>query len=176
MHVSDTSLPGVRVIEPQIFRDQRGYFLETFNLRRYEEALGESLEFAQDNLSCSTRGVLRGMHLQMKEPQAKLVRVVYGEVFDVALDVNCESTTFGQWVGERLSSENQKQLFIPKGYAHGFQVLSDFALFEYKCIGYYVPGDEGGVAWNDPDAAIAWPIADPILSEKDRSLPKLRDL
>ncbi len=176
MHVSETSLPGVKVIEPQLFGDERGYFLETFNVRRYEEALGQPLEFVQDNLSCSTRGVLRGMHLQLTQPQSKLVRVAYGEVFDVVLDVNRDSMTYGQWVGERISSENQKQLFIPKGYAHGFQVLSEFALFEYKCIGYYVPGDDGGVVWNDPDAAIPWPIADPILSEKDSLLPKLRDL
>lgn len=163
------------MIEPKLFGDERGYFLETFNVQRYEEALGEPLEFVQDNLSRSTRGVLRGMHLQVTQPQAKLVRVVYGEVFDVVLDVCRESATFGQWVGERISSENQKQLFIPKGYAHGFQVMSEFALFEYKCIGYYASGDESGVVWNDPDAAITWPIADPILSSKDSLLPNLRD-
>ena len=176
MNIAETALPGVRVIEPELFADERGYFLETFNARRYEEALGEPLAFVQDNMSYSIRGVLRGMHLQVQHPQAKLVRVVYGEVFDVALDVDRESATFCQWVGEHLSSDNHKQLFIPKGYAHGFQVLSEFALFEYKCIGYYAPGDEAGVVWNDPDAAIVWPIADPVLSEKDRLLPKLRDL
>lgn len=176
MKVLETNLPGVRLIEPYVFGDERGYFLETFNARRYEKALGQQLDFVQDNLSRSARGVLRGMHLQIKKPQAKLVRVVHGEVFDVALDVDPQSPSFGKWVGEVLTAENQRQLFIPKGYAHGFQVLSEYALFEYKCIGYYEPSDEGGVVWDDPDAGIEWPIADPVLSEKDRQLPTLAEL
>lgn len=173
MKVADTRLPGVRRIEPDVYPDARGYFLETFNRRRYEEALGRELDFVQDNLSRSSRGVLRGMHLQVTKPQAKLVRAVKGAVFDVVLDVNPGSDTFGQWFGETLSEENQLQLFIPAGYAHGFQVMSDEAVFEYKCIGYYEPGDESGVIWNDPRAAIRWPIPEPIVSAKDQLLPTL---
>ena len=173
MNVQKTILPGVMIVEPEVFGDERGFFLETFNLDRYEKALNRRLDFVQDNLSRSRLGVIRGMHLQINQPQAKLVRVVAGEVFDVALDVERNSETFGMWVGEVLSESNHRQLFIPEGYAHGFQVLSDYALFEYKCVGYYAPEDEGGVIWNDPVAGIEWPLMNAVVSLKDRSLPSL---
>ncbi|MGE0622657.1 MAG: dTDP-4-dehydrorhamnose 3,5-epimerase [Pseudomonadales bacterium] len=176
MNVTPTSLPGVVLIEPRVFGDERGFFLETYQQRRYEDALGRRLDFVQDNHSRSGRGVLRGLHFQIAHPQAKLVRVVRGEVFDVAADVNPESETFGRWVGFHLSESNHQQLFVPEGYAHGFQVLSDTADFEYKCVGYYRPEDEGGVVWNDPDLAIDWPLADPIVSDKDQRLPTLGSL
>ena len=159
MKIRETLLSGVLRIEPEVHRDARGYFLETFNRDRYEKALAQELDFVQDNLSKSSKGVLRGMHLQIAKPQAKLVRAVKGSVFDVVLDVDPGSDTFGQWVAEVLSEENQ--------------LLSDEALFEYKCIGYYEPGDESGVVWNDPEASIDWPLANPIVSDKDRALPSL---
>lgn len=176
MQVRGTELPGVMVITPDVYGDERGFFLESFNLARYESALGTELEFVQDNHSRSSRGVLRGLHLQPNKPQAKLVRVVRGEVFDVAVDVNPTSRTFGRWHAELLSEENKNQLFIPKGYAHGFQVLSETADFEYKCVGYYSPEDEAGVIWSDPDLSIDWPIREPIVSAKDQQLPKLSSL
>ena len=176
MNVVETTLSGVKLIVPDIFTDARGYFLETFSLDRYEKALGTELEFVQDNLSFSGKGVLRGMHLQKEFPQAKLVRAVAGEVFDVILDVDPESPTFGNWHAEILNAENGHQIFIPKGYAHGFQVLSDTAVFEYKCIGYYQPSDESGVIWNDAEAGIDWPIKNPVVSGKDEQLPTLQEL
>ncbi len=176
MKVSATDLPGVMLIEPKVFGDPRGFFLETFQKTRYEEALGMSLDFVQDNHSRSGRGVLRGLHFQAKKPQAKLLRVVRGEVFDVAVDVRPDSPTFGRWAGVILSEENKHQLFVPAGFAHGFQVLSDTADLEYKCIGYYDPADESGLIWNDAEVGIPWPIAAPLLSEKDARLPSLSDL
>ncbi len=176
MKVFDTKLPGVRIIEPEVHLDERGFFLESYQQVRYEDALGRDLPFVQDNHSRSTKGVLRGLHLQCKYPQAKLVRVVQGEVFDVAADVDPSSETFGQWVGVALDGHSKRQLFIPEGYAHGFLVLSDNADFEYKCIGYYRPDDQSGVRWNDPDLAVSWPISNPIVSEKDLQLPFLKEL
>ncbi len=173
MNVLQTALPGVVIIEPVVHRDCRGFFLESFQRARYEQALGMTLDFTQDNHSRSARGVLRGLHLQKRYPQAKLLRVVRGRVFDVAVDVDPQSSTCGRWVGVELSEDNCRQLFVPAGYAHGFQVLSQIADLEYKCIGDYRPDDEGGLIWNDPDVAIDWPLADPILSDKDRALPSL---
>lgn len=175
MKVLKTRLPGVLVLEPTIYGDERGFFLESFNHNRYQQHLGLSYDFVQDNHSRSTRGVLRGLHAQAKHPQGKLVRVSRGEVFDVAVDIDPESSTFGQWVGERLSDSNHRQLWIPPGYAHGFAVLSDVADFEYKCTDYYHPDDEIGVLWNDPDIGIDWPLDDPLLSTKDAALPLLRE-
>lgn len=168
MIVSETRLPGVLVIEPKIFGDERGFFLETFHAERYREEAGIELEFVQDNHSRSGRGILRGMHFQTKRPQGKLVRCVLGEVFDVVVDINQDSATFGEWFGERLSGENKKQLYVPPGYAHGFMVLSEYADFEYKCTDYYDPENEGCLAWDDPDVGIDWPLDNPVLSGKDR--------
>ena len=173
MKITTTCLPGVVLIEPKVHEDARGFFLETYQKTRYEAALGHSLDFTQDNYSRSAKGVLRGLHLQRQRPQAKLMRVVRGAVFDVAVDVDPCSPNFGRWVSAILSEDNRHQLFIPAGYAHGFQVLSDIADLEYKCTGDYVPDDEAGVLWNDSDLAIAWPIADPLLSAKDACLPPL---
>ena len=176
MKITETRLPGVLVIEPNIYGDERGFFVETFQVGRYRDLAGIDLPFVQDNHSRSRYGVLRGMHAQRNHPQGKLVRVARGKVFDVALDIDPESPTFGQWAGATLSDTNGHQMWIPPGYAHGFVVLSDVADFEYKCTDYYHPDDEYGVVWNDPDAAIAWPIDDPILSDKDTALPTLAEL
>jgi dTDP-4-dehydrorhamnose 3,5-epimerase len=175
MNVIETVLPGVLIIEPKVFGDARGFFLETFHKQRYEDAgiPGNSLEFVQDNHSRSSKGVLRGLHFQLENPQGKLVSAGTGAVFDVAADVNPDSATFGQWVGVELSEENHRQLWIPPGYAHGFCVLSDIADFQYKCTALYHPQSDAGVAWDDPDLAIDWPIESPLLSEKDLGLPKL---
>lgn len=175
MNVISTQLPGVLIIEPKIFGDERGFFLETFQAERYREA-GISYDFVQDNHSRSTKGVLRGLHFQKTKPQGKLVRVVLGEVFDVAADINPDSPTYGQWEGIVLSAENKRQFFVPPGYAHGFLVLSKSADFEYKCTDYYDPQDEGAVHWKDPDLNIEWPLEAPLLSEKDRNAPFLRDM
>jgi dTDP-4-dehydrorhamnose 3,5-epimerase len=174
--VSPTRLPGVVIIEPDVHRDDRGYFVETFHANRYLEEAGIRSDFVQDNLSYSEHGVLRGLHAQRAYPQGKLVRVSRGTVFDVAVDIDPGSPTFKQWVGVKLSGENQRQLWIPPGFAHGFQVLSETADSQYKCTEYYDPDDEIGVIWNDPDLAIDWPIDDPIVSAKDRSLPTLSAL
>ena len=176
MNVIEIDLRGVKLIKPRVFEDDRGFFLETFHRSRYEEALGTNLDFVQDNHSFSTKGVLRGLHFQMRHPQAKLVRVVHGSVFDVVADVDPTSPTFGKWRGFTLDEENKHQLYVPKGYAHGFQVLSESADLEYKCIGYYAANDESGVVWNDPDLAIRWPLRNPILSTKDLALPTLSDV
>lgn len=176
MKISTSTLPGVVIIEPRVFRDARGFFLETFRKHDYQAILEQGQEFVQDNHSHSEKGVLRGMHLQTKKPQGKLVRVVRGEIFDVAVDVNPESNFFGKWFGLYLSAENQKQLYIPPGYAHGFQVISDLADVEYKCTDYYDPGGESGLIWNDPEVNIDWPLSDAILAEKDTQLPSLADL
>ncbi len=176
MKVIETSLPGVLLIQPEVHGDSRGHFVETFSAERYRAEAGIDAEFVQDNLSRSRRGVLRGLHAQKAHPQGKLVRVSRGEVFDVAVDIDPGSPTFGQWAGALLTDANQHQMWIPAGYAHGYLVVSDVADFEYKCTDYYYPGDEIGVIWNDPDIGIEWPMDQPILSEKDRLLPTLADL
>ncbi|MBA4501533.1 dTDP-4-dehydrorhamnose 3,5-epimerase [Marinobacterium marinum] len=167
MNVIETRLPGVLIIEPTVFGDHRGFFKETFQLERYREA-GITLPFVQDNHSRSQKGVLRGLHFQKTRPQGKLVSCSRGAVYDVAVDINPESPTCGQYVGVELTDENHRQLWVPPGYAHGFCVLSDIADFQYKCTDYYHPEDEGGLLWNDPDIGIEWPIDEPQLSAKDQ--------
>lgn len=176
MNVIKTKLPGVVIIEPTVFGDARGFFLESYSAERYQQDAGITLPFVQDNHSRSTKGVLRGLHFQIKKPQGKLVRVVSGEVLDVALDINPESPTYGQHEAVILNEDNHRQFWVPPGYAHGFVVLSEAADFEYKCTDYYDPNDEGGVAWNDPALAIDWKIQNPKLSAKDLALPNLDDL
>ncbi|NVK39659.1 MAG: dTDP-4-dehydrorhamnose 3,5-epimerase [Oceanospirillaceae bacterium] len=175
MKVIETALPGVLIIEPKVFGDHRGFFLESFQAERYREA-GIGLPFVQDNHSRSQHGVLRGLHFQKTRPQGKLVSVSRGAVYDVAVDINPESATCGQFVGVELNDENHRQLWVPPGYAHGFCVLSEVADFQYKCTDYYHPDDEGGLVWNDPDVGIEWPIESPRLSEKDQINPTLREL
>ncbi|MEE4358046.1 MAG: dTDP-4-dehydrorhamnose 3,5-epimerase [Desulfococcaceae bacterium] len=174
MNIIPTSLEGVLIIEPKVFRDQRGFFTETFQEKRYKEA-GISRRFVQDNLSYSVRGTLRGLHYQIRRPQAKLVQALSGEIFDVAVDIRPASPAFGKWVGVILSADNHRQLFIPEGFAHGFCVLSETAHFLYKCSDFYAPGDEGGILWSDPQIGIEWPVENPIISEKDRSFPCLSE-
>jgi len=176
VRVTRTELAGVLLIEPHTHRDERGFFLETFQAKRYREVAGITLPFVQDNHSRSGRGVLRGLHLQTARPQGKLVRVACGEVFDVAADIDPESHTFGRGFGAVLSDRNQHQLWIPPGYAHGYLVLSEVADFEYKCTDYYDPTAEAGVVWNDPALAIDWPLDTPTLSAKDRLLPTLAEI
>lgn len=176
MKISHSKLKGCVIIEPRIFGDERGFFLETFQAVRYEQEAGIDLPFVQDNHSRSARGVLRGLHFQKSKPQGKLVRVVRGEVYDVAVDIRKGSATFGEWVGVILSEDNKKQFWVPPGFAHGFVVLSDTADFEYKCTDYYDPSDEGSILWSDPDLDIPWPIANPVLSTKDESAKRLVDL
>lgn len=175
MKVYETRLPGMFIIEPGVFGDSRGYFMETWNQASYAQA-GLTTSFVQDNLSFSARGVLRGLHFQNPNAQGKLVYVLQGEVFDVAVDIRGGSPTFGQWTGVILSAENHRQLYIPVGFAHGFCVTSETALFAYKCTDFYNPRAEGGIIWNDPDIAINWPVTAPNLSEKDRKYPKLKDI
>ena len=176
MNIIQTSLQDCVIIEPKVFGDERGFFLETFHTSRYADLAGISLPFVQDNYSRSLKGVLRGLHFQKTKPQGKLISVVRGEVYDVAVDIRKGSSTFGQWVGVILSEENKKQLWVPPGFAHGFVVLSEIADFEYKCTDYYEPSDEGSILWNDPDLAIGWPVENPILSDKDINANKLADL
>lgn len=170
MKVIDTKIEGVKIIEPQVFGDSRGFFLESFSRKRYQEMLNIDVDFVQDNHSRSSKGVLRGLHFQQNNPQGKLVRVVRGEVFDVAVDVRPNSPTFGQWEAVLLSEENKKQFWIPPGLAHGFVVLSEIADFEYKCTTYYDPSSEFSLLWNDPQVGIEWPEIDVDfkLSEKDK--------
>ena len=175
MKVRSTELDGVVVIEPAVFGDDRGYFLETYQKNRYGDA-GIGCDFVQDNASFSAKGVLRGLHLQHPDAQDKLVSVPLGAVFDVAVDVRSGSPTFGRLVGEVLSDENKSQLFVPKGFAHGFCVLSDHALFTYKCSDYYAPDQELSIRWDDPDIGIKWPLADIQVSPKDAAGAFLRDL
>ena len=168
MKATATRLDGVLVIEPRVFGDARGFFFESWNKRAFDEAVGRAVDFVQDNHSLSTRGVLRGMHYQLERPQGKLVRVISGEVFDVAVDLRRGSRTFGQWEGIRLSAENRRMLWIPEGFAHGFVVTSDAAEVLYKATDYYAPGNERTLLWNDADVAIAWPLEDaPLLKPKD---------
>lgn len=168
--VTKCDIEGLCVIEPTVFKDERGFFMETYNQNDFKEA-GLDMVFVQDNQSMSTKGVLRGLHFQKQYPQGKLVRVVRGAVFDVAVDLRASSKTFGKWFGVELSAENKKQFYIPEGFAHGFLVLSDEAEFVYKCTDFYHPNDEGGLAWNDEEIGVDWPITDDmqlIISEKDQ--------
>ena len=173
MQVLPTSLPGVVIIEPNVLRDERGFFLETYHAERYREA-GISLPFVQDNHSRSSKDTLRGLHFQRTRPQGKLVRVIQGEIFDVAADIDPASATFGVWVGVFLSSDNFRQIYVPPGYAHGFCVVSEVAEVEYKCTDLYDPADESGVMWNDPVLAIDWPVQAPVLSHRDHKHPPLQ--
>lgn len=174
--VETCEIEGLKIITPTVFGDERGYFMETYNYNDFAEA-GIDVQFVQDNQSASKKGVLRGLHFQINYPQDKLVRVVNGEVFDVAVDLREDSKTFGKWFGVKLSAENKKQFFIPKNFAHGFIVLSDYAEFAYKCTDFYHPNDEGGLLWSDPEIGVEWPmpdgmsIDDLILSDKDRKWP-----
>jgi len=175
MEVIELDIPGVKLVKPRRFPDDRGFFQQTFQQKQYADA-GIDVRFVQDNWSHSSKGVLRGLHYQFEHSQSKLVSVMRGEVFDVAVDMRCNSPTFGKWVGEILSQENGHQLFVPKGFAHGFLVLSDLVDFIYKCDDYYAPGDEYGVIWNDPEIGIEWPDAGtPLVSPKDAVLPALAD-
>jgi dTDP-4-dehydrorhamnose 3,5-epimerase len=176
VNIVKTSLNDCVIIEPKVFGDERGFFLETFHTSRYADLTGISLPFVQDNHSRSSKDVLRGLHFQKIKPQGKLVRVVRGEVYDVAVDIRKDSSTFGHWEGIILSEKNKKQFWVPPGFAHGFVVLSNSADFEYKCTDYYDPSDEGSILWSDPDLGINWPIEDPILSNKDINADKLVDL
>jgi dTDP-4-dehydrorhamnose 3,5-epimerase len=175
MKVEACELAGVRVIEPRVFGDARGWFLETWNEQRYEEA-GIAERFVQDNLSFSRRGTLRGLHYQNPNPQGKLVMVLQGEVLDVIVDLRRSSPTLRRWKAVRLDGVSKRQLYVPPGFAHGFLVLSDEVWFHYKCTALYSPKDEGSVRWNDPDLGIEWPIAEPILSPKDAQAPRLVDI
>ncbi|HUO57404.1 MAG TPA: dTDP-4-dehydrorhamnose 3,5-epimerase [bacterium] len=175
MKVTPAALPGVLLVEPKVFQDERGFFFESYHAERYFQ-FGLPKEFVQDNQSRSVRGTLRGLHGQLQKPQGKLVRVTQGEIFDVAVDARPDSPTFGKWVGEILTSQNFRQLYAPPGFLHGFCVLSPVAEVEYKCTDYYAPGDEVGVIWNDPRLEIAWPVPDPILSPKDKALPTFDSL
>lgn len=175
MNIITTSMEGVLIIEPKVFTDNRGFFMETYNRNRYIKA-GINTLFVQDNLSYSVLGTVRGLHYQIRRPQAKLIQVVTGEIFDVAVDIRPGSGTFGKWIGFHLSDRNKRQLFIPQGFAHGFCVLSKTAHFLYKCSDFYAPDDEGGINWSDPEIGIDWPVKDPIISEKDKPHPNLSDL
>lgn len=175
MKVERTKLAGIVVLEPDVYEDDRGYFLETWSEKRYAEA-GVPERLVQDNLSMSRKGVLRGLHLQHPHGQGKLVQVLAGEVFDVAVDVRVGSPTYGQWLGTILSSTNKRQVYIPPGFAHGFCVLSDEALFAYKCTEFYRRESELGIIYCDPDIGIDWPVAQPVLSGKDAEFPRLAEV
>ena len=178
MQVIETKLDGVKIIEPRVFGDSRGFFLESWNRKGYEEA-GLPVDYVQDNHSRSAQGVLRGLHYQIRQPQGKLVRVTQGEVFDVVVDIRRSSPTYGQWVGVKLSAENHRVFYVPPGFAHGFYVMSESADFQYKCTEYYAPEFERSLRWNDPSIGIEWPLVDgqsPTLSDKDADCPLLDDL
>jgi dTDP-4-dehydrorhamnose 3,5-epimerase len=175
MNIIETAIQGVLIIEPKVIGDKRGFFMEAWNRRTYAQA-GLDIDFVQDNISVSGRGVLRGLHFQNPGGQGKLVQVLRGEVFDVAVDIRPESPAFGQWVSCRLSEANHRQFFVPAGLAHGFCVMSETAIFSYKCTEFYNPACEGGILWNDPDLNIDWPLETPVLSEKDGRLPRLKDI
>tara|TARA_A100001015_G_C15022454_1_gene728695 strand:+ start:1468 stop:2004 length:537 start_codon:yes stop_codon:yes gene_type:complete len=176
MKIIKTKINDCVLIEPQVYEDKRGFFLETFSEKKYSKILGTSFKFLQDNHSRSQKNVLRGLHFQKNDPQGKLVRVVTGKVFDVAVDIRKNSQTFGEYVSVILSQEQKNQFWIPPGFAHGFVVLSEFADFEYKCTKYYDPDDESSIIWNDPDINIHWPIKNPLISEKDLNAPYLKDI
>ena len=175
MKVTETALPGVILIEPRFFEDDRGYFYESYQVERYRE-FGIDVTFVQDNVSRSRQGVLRGMHYQIQQPQAKLAQVLEGEVFDVAVDLRRNSPQFGRWVGFRLSAENKQQLYVPIGLAHGFYVTSPHAVFHYKCSDFYAPEVERGLRWDDPDVAIVWPEGERLIAPRDAAFPLLRDI
>jgi dTDP-4-dehydrorhamnose 3,5-epimerase len=173
MNVLTCPIPGLLIIEPKVFGDARGFFVETWNRHRYGEA-GLDVDFVQDNVSFSRRGILRGLHFQNPKPQGKLLQVLQGEVFDVAVDLRRSSPTFGKWHGLSLSGENKRQFYIPAGFAHGFVVLSETAFFQYKCTEFYSPNDEMAIRWDDPDIGIEWPLKEPLLSERDSKALRLR--
>lgn len=178
MRVSTTPIDGLLVVESKVFEDARGYFMESYHQRDFSEA-GIDVEFVQDNQARSLTGTLRGLHFQKNHPQAKLVRVLQGRVFDVAVDLRGDSPTFGCWHAEILDADSHRQFFIPVGFAHGYLVLTDSAVFAYKCSDFYNADDEGGLLWSDPDVGIHWPLEDtgqPLLSDKDKGLPRLKDL
>ncbi len=175
MKIISTSNEEILIVEPDVYKDHRGFFMETYHQTRYREA-GVNRTFVQDNLSFSGKGTLRGLHYQIKNPQAKLVQVISGEIYDVAVDIRHGSPGFGAWVGVHLSDQNYRQLFIPEGFAHGFCVLSDTALFSYKCSRPYAPDDESGILWSDPGLRIDWPIASPTISDKDDRYPVLSEV
>lgn len=174
MNVINTSLEGVLIIETDVFNDNRGFFMETYHEKKYQQ-YGIDQVFVQDNLSYSVQGTLRGLHYQIQYPQAKLVQVITGEIFDVVADIRPGSPTFGKWTGLYLSDKNNRQLFVPEGFAHGFCVISKAAHFLYKCSDFYAPDDEGGILWSDPDIGIDWPVKYPIISDKDSKYPCLSD-
>ncbi len=175
MEFESTPLPGVILIKPRIFRDERGFFLETYHQKKFSEG-GLEVSFVQDNHVLSQKGALRGLHAQRSKPQGKLIRVVEGEIFDVAVDIRRGSPTFGKWFGAKLSAESLHQLYIPPDFAHGYCVLSERSQVEYKCTDFYDPTDEIGIRWDDPKIGIDWPLKDPILSKKDAALPSLAEL
>lgn len=178
MKIKETHIPGLLVVEPQVYGDSRGYFFESFNAAKFAEQTGIDTQFVQDNESRSSYGVVRGLHMQLPpHAQAKLVRVVEGRVLDVAVDLRKDSPTFGKHFAIELTGENHLQVYIPKGFAHGFSVLSETAVFQYKCDGYYAPASEAAIAWDDPDLGIDWklPIEDAVLSDKDRNHPSLKE-
>ncbi len=175
MEVISCQIPGPLVIRPKVYRDERGFFMESWNERRYREA-GMASQFVQDNFSLSRKGTLRGLHFQNPAAQAKLVSVPEGEVFDVAVDIRVGSPTYSRWHGVNLSSDNHWQYYIPPGFAHGFQVLSETALFHYKCTEFYCPGTEAAIRWDDPEIGIRWPIIPPALSTRDAAAPLLREV
>lgn len=175
MEATQTKIPDVLIIEPDVYKDQRGFFMETYNEKRYHE-LGIDVRFVQDNLSFSIQNTLRGLHYQYPNAQAKLVSVIHGEVFDVVVDIRQGSPTFGKWTGARLSGDNKRQLFAPVGFAHGYCVLSETAIFQYKCSNFYSPKDEKGILWNDPDLNITWLVTSPLLSDKDKENPSLSNV
>jgi dTDP-4-dehydrorhamnose 3,5-epimerase len=175
MNVIQTDLPGVLIIEPRVFGDARGFFMETWQQQRYAEA-GIPERFVQDNLSFSRQGILRGLHYQHPQAQGKLVYVLQGEVYDVAVDIRVGSPHFGRWAGVTLSADNKRQFYVPPGFAHGFCVTSEMALFAYKCTEFYNPALEGSVRWDDPELGINWPSPEPLLSDKDREAPLLKDV
>lgn len=177
MKVITTDIPDVLIIEPQVFGDERGFFFESFNRKRWLEQTGKNISFVQHNHSRSEQNVLRGLHYQIRQPQGKLVRVISGEVYDVAVDIRRSSPAFGKWVGVRLSAENKKQFWVPEGFAHGFYVLSDSAEFLYLATDFYAPEHERTIAWDDPDLDISWPLSgrEPVLSQKDRQGKRFRD-
>jgi dTDP-4-dehydrorhamnose 3,5-epimerase len=175
MKIIATSLEGVLIVEPAVFKDDRGFFMETYHQTRYSTG-GIRRTFVQDNLSYSVQGTLRGLHYQVKHAQAKLIQVIKGEIFDVVVDIRPASPAFGQWVGFHLSEQNQRQIFVPEGFAHGFCVLSPSAHCLYKCSDFYAPDDEGGILWSDPGIGIDWPVENPIISAKDEKYPLLKDV
>jgi dTDP-4-dehydrorhamnose 3,5-epimerase len=175
MNIISASISDLLIVEPDVFNDNRGFFMETYHQKRYEDH-GIKETFVQDNLSYSVKNTLRGLHFQSKHPQSKLIFVIAGEIYDVVVDIRKGSPTFGKWVGVVLSEENKKQLFVPKGFAHGFCVLSAFAYLAYKCSDIYHPDDESGILWSDPEIAVKWPVINPIISPKDQKLPRLSEI